>query len=183
MNAENKLLIQELLSRAAYSFDERDLDMLGQCFAPDATMLVHITGTGDVGPFDVGLVGPHPPSGECAVEVRAFFGDGTGGVREDPVTGSLNASLAQWLTEEGVLDPSRMLSVGIKGPLNSRKDFEYGNEHGIELITYEQWVREGKVKYKEFVTEGLDSAPEAFMGLLKGANFGKQLVRVGPDKA
>src|SRR5579871_2077371 len=45
------------------------------------------------------------------------------------------------------------------------------------------WVREGKVKYKEFVTDGLDSAPEAFMGLLKGANFGKQLVRVGPDKA
>jgi NADPH-dependent curcumin reductase len=45
------------------------------------------------------------------------------------------------------------------------------------------WVREGKVKYKECVTEGLDSAPGAFMGLLKGANFGKQLVRVGPDKA
>ena len=45
------------------------------------------------------------------------------------------------------------------------------------------WVREGKVKYREFVTEGLDSAPAAFMGLLKGANFGKQLVRVGPDKA
>jgi NADPH-dependent curcumin reductase CurA len=45
------------------------------------------------------------------------------------------------------------------------------------------WVREGKVKYKEFVTEGLESAPEAFMGLLKGANFGKQLVRVGPDRA
>ncbi len=45
------------------------------------------------------------------------------------------------------------------------------------------WVREGKVKYKECVTEGLDSAPAAFMGLLKGANFGKQLVRVGPDKA
>jgi hypothetical protein len=46
-----------------------------------------------------------------------------------------------------------------------------------------QWVREGKVKYRESVTEGLDSAPGAFMGLLKGANFGKQLVRVGPDKA
>ncbi|MFY9953686.1 NADP-dependent oxidoreductase [Bradyrhizobium sp.] len=44
------------------------------------------------------------------------------------------------------------------------------------------WVGEGRVKYKEFVTEGLDSAPAAFMGLLKGANFGKQLVRVGPDK-
>ena len=45
------------------------------------------------------------------------------------------------------------------------------------------WVREGKVKHREFVTEGLDSAPGAFMGLLKGANFGKQLVRVGPDRA
>src|SRR5437588_2112591 len=44
------------------------------------------------------------------------------------------------------------------------------------------WVREGKVKYKEFVTEGLDSAPAAFIGLLKRANFGKQLVRVGPDR-
>ena len=45
------------------------------------------------------------------------------------------------------------------------------------------WVRERKVKYKEFVTEGLESAPDAFIGLLKGANFGKQLVRVGPDRA
>jgi NADPH-dependent curcumin reductase CurA len=45
------------------------------------------------------------------------------------------------------------------------------------------WVGAGKVKYKEYITEGLDNAPGAFMGLLKGANFGKQLVRVGPDKA
>ncbi len=55
--------------------------------------------------------------------------------------------------------------------------------HGDFLRDMSGWVREGKVKYKEFVTEGLDSAPDAFMGLLKGANFGKQLVRVGPDKA
>jgi NADPH-dependent curcumin reductase len=46
-----------------------------------------------------------------------------------------------------------------------------------------QWVREGKVKYREFITDGIENAPSAFMGLLKGANFGKQLVRVGPDKA
>ena len=45
-----------------------------------------------------------------------------------------------------------------------------------------QWLREGKLKHREFITEGLESAPSAFMGLLKGANFGKQLVRVGPDK-
>jgi NADPH-dependent curcumin reductase len=41
----------------------------------------------------------------------------------------------------------------------------------------------GQVKHRVFVTEGLDSAPAAFMGLLKRANFGKQLVRVEPDGA
>ena len=62
---------------------------------------------------------------------------------------------------------------------------EYGrhNGHADFLRDMSQWLREGKLKHREFVTEGLDSAPGAFMGLLKGANFGKQLVRVGPDKA
>src|ERR1700742_4053652 len=59
---------------------------------------------------------------------------------------------------------------------------DFAARHGDFLRDLSAWVREGKVKYKEFVTEGLDSAPDAFMGLLKGANFGKQLVRVGPDK-
>src|SRR6478736_5685622 len=60
---------------------------------------------------------------------------------------------------------------------------DFAARHGDFLRDMSQWVREGNVKHKEFVTEGLDSAPAAFMGLLKGANFGKQLVRVGPDKA
>ncbi|MGI8931825.1 MAG: PhzF family phenazine biosynthesis protein [Sphingomicrobium sp.] len=50
--------------------------------------------------FDVGLVGPHP-SGEAAYEVRALFSDHRGAIIEDPITGSLNASLAQWLTSTG----------------------------------------------------------------------------------
>jgi len=59
---------------------------------------------------------------------------------------------------------------------------DFAARHADFLRDMSLWVREGKVKYKEFVTEGLDSAPDAFMGLLKGANFGKQLVRVGPDR-
>ena len=59
---------------------------------------------------------------------------------------------------------------------------DFAARHADFLRDMSQWVREGKVKYKEFVTEGLDHAPDAFMGLLKGANFGKQLVRVGPDR-
>ncbi|WP_315776833.1 MULTISPECIES: NADP-dependent oxidoreductase [unclassified Bradyrhizobium] len=60
---------------------------------------------------------------------------------------------------------------------------DFASRHGDFLKDMSAWVRDGKVKYKEFVTEGLENAPSAFMGLLKGANFGKQLVRVGPDKA
>jgi NADPH-dependent curcumin reductase CurA len=60
--------------------------------------------------------------------------------------------------------------------------FDFAARHGDFLRDMSQWIREGKVKYKECITEGLDTAPGAFMGLLKGANFGKQLVRVGPDK-
>ncbi len=40
------------------------------------------------------------------------------------------------------------------------------------------WLREGKIKYREDIAEGIENAPRAFMGLLRGENFGKQLVRV-----
>ncbi len=40
------------------------------------------------------------------------------------------------------------------------------------------WLKEGKIKYREDVVEGLENAPEAFMGMLKGKNFGKLLVKV-----
>ena len=43
------------------------------------------------------------------------------------------------------------------------------------------WLRAGEIRYREDVTEGLENAPAAFVGMLEGRNFGKQLVRVGPD--
>jgi len=43
------------------------------------------------------------------------------------------------------------------------------------------YLADGRVKYRESISEGLASAPQAFMNLLKGGNFGKQLVAVSPD--
>jgi NADPH-dependent curcumin reductase CurA len=43
----------------------------------------------------------------------------------------------------------------------------------------ESWIRSGEVKYRETVLEGIERAPEAFMGLFTGANFGKMIVRLG----
>jgi NADPH-dependent curcumin reductase CurA len=40
------------------------------------------------------------------------------------------------------------------------------------------WVASGKIKYRETVANGLENAPKAFIGLLKGENFGKQLVKL-----
>jgi PhzF family phenazine biosynthesis protein len=50
--------------------------------------------------LDLGVAGPHPPGSAEALEVRAFFPK-DGALVEDPVTGSLNASLAGWLIDSG----------------------------------------------------------------------------------
>jgi NADPH-dependent curcumin reductase CurA len=44
-----------------------------------------------------------------------------------------------------------------------------------------QWVKEGKIHYREQVVDGLEKAPEALIGLLQGENFGKLVIRVGSD--
>ena len=51
---------------------------------------------------DIGVIGPHTHGGDAGFEVRAFFTDHLGAIVEDPVTGSLNASFAQWLFSTGV---------------------------------------------------------------------------------
>ena len=52
---------------------------------------------------------------------------------------------------------------------------------GDFLTDMGQWLRDGRLRYREDVREGLENAPAAFIGLLGGENFGKLLVRVAPD--
>jgi NADPH-dependent curcumin reductase CurA len=55
---------------------------------------------------------------------------------------------------------------------------DYANryEEGIKQLT--QWVSEKKLKYVENIVNGLENAPKAFIGLFKGENLGKQIVKV-----
>jgi len=62
--------------------------------------------------LDIGVVGFHAPGEDAAIEVRAFFPK-DGATAEDPVTGSLNASVAMWLRDSGRLSPPYVASQGI----------------------------------------------------------------------
>jgi NADPH-dependent curcumin reductase CurA len=44
-----------------------------------------------------------------------------------------------------------------------------------------KWIAGGKIKRKETIVDGIENAPKAFIGLFKGENFGKMIVRIGPD--
>ena len=60
----------------------------------------------------VGVIGPHPADSDVDFEVRAFAP--TLGVGEDPVTGSLNAAVAQWLIGAGLAGPSYTAAQGTR---------------------------------------------------------------------
>ncbi len=55
---------------------------------------------------------------------------------------------------------------------------DYGHRHGEFAAEMGAWVRDGKIKFREDMVEGLENAPQAFMGLLQGKNFGKLVVHV-----
>ena len=55
---------------------------------------------------------------------------------------------------------------------------DYGDRVGEFFSQMSLWVREGKVKFREDIVDGLENAPQAFIGLLEGKNFGKLIIRV-----
>ena len=65
-----------------------------------------------LGDIKLGLVGAHEAGGEAQYEVRALIGGGDHGNYEDPVTGSLNASLAMWLMGAGIAPASYVAAQG-----------------------------------------------------------------------
>jgi len=58
---------------------------------------------------------------------------------------------------------------------------DYQQRHAEFMNDMSQWLQAGKLKYKEDIVQGLKNAPHAFIGLLKGENFGKLIVQVGDD--
>jgi NADPH-dependent curcumin reductase CurA len=58
---------------------------------------------------------------------------------------------------------------------------DYGHRYTEFAKDMAQWLAAGQIKYREQVVEGLESAPNAFIGLLEGKNFGKLVIQVNDN--
>ncbi|WP_336337162.1 NADP-dependent oxidoreductase [Haloarcula brevis] len=118
--------------------------------------------------------------------VDAYF-DNVGGPITDAVFTQLNTDarvavcgqISMYNAEELPTGPRKLTHVlqsraTVEGFLVS--DFEPRFEDATAQLG--QWVASGEVSYRETVTEGIESAPDAFLGLFEGENIGKQLVQV-----
>ena len=56
--------------------------------------------------------------------------------------------------------------------------FDHNRRFPAFVQDMREWLRAGRVRYREEVIEGLESAPRGLIGLLEGENFGKRVVRV-----
>ena len=59
---------------------------------------------------------------------------------------------------------------------------DYGHRYNEFSQDMMQWLQAGQIKYREHLVEGLEHTVDAFIGLLEGKNFGKLVMRVGPDQ-
>lgn len=58
---------------------------------------------------------------------------------------------------------------------------DFGHLYPAFSKTMADWLANGHIQYREDMVEGLEQAPQAFIGLLRGENFGKRVIRVGPN--
>ena len=125
----------------------------------------------------------------CPLGIDVYF-DNVGGVVTDAVFEQLNVgarisicgSISQYNLDEPEPGP-RNLSLLVRKQARAEgflvSQFSNLYEEGRQRIA--GWMKEGKIKYKEDVVEGLENAPRAFIGLMQGENFGKLLVKVSQE--
>ena len=123
----------------------------------------------------------------CPNGVDVYF-DNVGGTVSDAVLPNLNffarvalcGSISQYNTAE--LGPRHLGTfVGKRVPAQGFIVWDFTARYAPAMARMGAWIRAGRLKYKEDIVEGLENAPRAFIGLLRGDNFGKLQVKLGPD--
>jgi hypothetical protein len=122
----------------------------------------------------------------CPSGVDAYF-DNVGGRISDTVFTLLNprarvavcGQIALYNLEKPDLGP-RLLPIMLvrQVKVEGFLVFQFAERYQEGLAQLTEWVRSGALKYREEIAEGIENAPEAFIGMLKGRNIGKQLVKI-----
>jgi NADPH-dependent curcumin reductase CurA len=125
----------------------------------------------------------------CPDGVDVYF-DNVGGDVTDAVIVNLNfwarvalcGAISQYNAETPPVGPRLMWNfVGRRTSLRGFIVSDFAHKFDPARKQMGAWVRSGKLKYREDIADGIASAPRAFIGMLRGENFGKQLVRLGED--
>jgi NADPH-dependent curcumin reductase CurA len=121
----------------------------------------------------------------CPDGVDVYF-DNVGGEVSAAVYGRLNVGariaicgqISQYNLErpEPTFHPS--LLIVYRARMEGFLVTDYAHRYDEAAMRLARWVAEGKIRWREDVTEGLENAPAAFMGMLRGENRGKALVKV-----
>jgi NADPH-dependent curcumin reductase CurA len=93
---------------------------------------------------------------------------------------ALCGAIAQYNATEAVPGPNNLtMAIGLGLTLRGFIVGMYAHMRADFMREMSEWVTSGKVQYRETVYEGLERAPEAFIGLFTGANVGKMVVTLG----
>ncbi|HWB44614.1 MAG TPA: NADP-dependent oxidoreductase [Hyphomicrobiaceae bacterium] len=125
----------------------------------------------------------------CPNGVDVYF-DNVGGPVSDAVFLNLNffsrvalcGSISQYNAAEPQMGPRLLgMFVGRRVTMRGFIVWDFNGKYDMARRQMGEWVRSGRIKYKEDIVEGINKAPAAFIGLLRGDNFGKLQVKLGDD--
>lgn len=123
---------------------------------------------------------------QCPDGIDAYF-DNVGGAITDAVFPLINVKarvaicgqISQYNLENPEQGPRFLWNLIVKrAKIEGFLVSEFADKHDNGLRQMAEWMQEGKLNYREEITEGFENAPAAFIGMLKGNNIGKQLVKV-----
>ena len=123
---------------------------------------------------------------QCPEGIDAYF-DNVGGTITDAVFPLINVKariaicgqISQYNLENPEQGPRFLWNLIVKrAKIEGFLVSEFADKHDDGLRQMAEWIQAGKLKYREEITEGFENAPAAFIGMLKGNNIGKQLVKV-----
>ena len=141
--------------------------------------------------FDYRERSPREALADLAPDGIDIYFDNVGGDHLEAAIGALRTygrvvacgSISRYNDAEPTPGPRNMFMVVTKRlRLQGYIITDHGDRFGEFARQATEWVRDGRLQYRETIVEGIENAPSAFLGLLRGANIGKMLVAVGPTE-